>query len=246
MGNGLPHTGHGTRDVELAERWVDVRGVRVHILTGGDAREAGTPPLVLLHGGGLGSAHLMYGDCLAPLAAHGPVIAPDWPGYGGSDKPDAPYTTDWHIAFLTDFLDALGIARAHLCGLSMGGGIALGFALAHPERVRQLVLVNSHGFRQAVPCHVLANVVMRLPWLNTLGWWGVRHHRPIMRRSLRAALRYPEAMTEALIGGVRAGAGSRHGARMATLAAQRDRLERLSHGLPRPPPRVARPNTHPP
>lgn len=193
-----------------------VRGNRVHYLVG-QAKEKGSlpssqptqgeratvgeamPPLLLLHGGGLGSAALTYAASIGAFAAWGPVYAPDWPGYGESDKPDVPYTTEWYIAFLADFLDTLGVAQVDLCGLSMGGAIALGFALTYPARVRKLVLVNSHGFGQGVPCHVFANLLVRSPWLNTLGWWGLRHRTEMMRRSLRPALRYPEAMTDDLI-----------------------------------------------
>jgi len=199
----LPHHTRGYTD-----HFIDVCGHRVHYLVGQALAQtapppstprAEMPPLILLHGGGLGSAALTYEASIGAFAAHGRVIALDWPGYGASDKPDVPYTTDWYIGFLADCLDALGIAQADLCGLSMGGAIALGFALRCPLRVRKLVLVNSHGFGQGVPCHIVSNLVVRSPWLNTLGWWGLRRHETMMRRSLRPALRYPESVTDALI-----------------------------------------------
>jgi len=188
---------------EYDERWVDVRGVRVHLLVGrnagGHAGEVSGSPLILLHGGGLGSAHLMYGDCLAPLAAHRRVIALDWPGYGASDKPDVPYTTDWYIGFLADCLDALGIAQADLCGLSMGGAIALGFALRFPTRVGRLILVNSYGLTSETAFKVAATVVMHLPYTDTLSWWGLRRDRRFMRLALRGVLANPDTLPESLI-----------------------------------------------
>jgi len=186
---------------EYTDHWVMVRGCRVHYLRAQTVANTPTPapPLILLHGGGLGSAALTYAKSIGSLAARAQVFAPDWPGYAGSDKPNVPYTTAWYIAFLADYLDVLGIAQADLCGLSMGGAIALGFALAYPRRVRRIVLVNSHGLGQPVPCRVLSNLAVHLPWLNTLGWWGLRHCASVMRCSLRPALHYPEAITDALV-----------------------------------------------
>jgi len=204
----LPSSPPHTRS--YTDHFITVRGHRVHYLVGQAFAPPATPhppasrveiapPLILLHGGGLGSAALTYEASIGAFATRGQVIALDWPGYGASDKPDVPYTTDWYIGFLADCLDALGIAQADLCGLSMGGAIALGFALRFPARMRKLVLVNSHGFGQGVPCHIVSNLVVRSPWLNTLGWWGLRRYETMMRRSLRPALRDPASVTDALI-----------------------------------------------
>lgn len=194
----------GNDHASVHEEWVNVCGMRVHVLRAGAWDETGIggmtePPLLLLHGGGLGSAWLMYGDCLAALAAHVPVLALDWPGYGASDKPDVPYTMDWYIAFLAGFLDVLGVERAQLCGLSMGGGIALGFALAHPGRVARLILVNSYGLTGDTAFKVAATVVMHLPYTDTLSWWGLRRNPHLMRLALRGVLAHTETLPDTLI-----------------------------------------------
>jgi 2-succinyl-6-hydroxy-2,4-cyclohexadiene-1-carboxylate synthase len=68
------------------------------------------------------------------------LIAYDARGFGASSA--EPGTAFSHADDLLALLDALGIERANLCGLSMGGGNALHFALDHPERTARLVLVS--------------------------------------------------------------------------------------------------------
>jgi 4,5:9,10-diseco-3-hydroxy-5,9,17-trioxoandrosta-1(10),2-diene-4-oate hydrolase len=73
------------------------------------------------------------------------VVALDLPGFGRSPKPDVSYGIDFFVEELARFLDEKGIERAHLCGNSLGGLIAMAFALAHPRRVDKLVLVDPAG-----------------------------------------------------------------------------------------------------
>ena len=63
------------------------------------------------------------------------VLAFDNRGAGRSDKPDQPYTIDQMAGDTEGLMRALGIERAHVLGISLGGRIALALALAHPERV---------------------------------------------------------------------------------------------------------------
>jgi pimeloyl-ACP methyl ester carboxylesterase len=75
------------------------------------------------------------------------VIAPDWPGAGISDAlPE--YSTEALIAWLEDFRRAIGIERFHLVGHSLGGFLAIRYAVAHPERLRRLVLIAPAGFEK--------------------------------------------------------------------------------------------------
>ena len=79
------------------------------------------------------------------------VISVDLPGFGWSEQLAGSTTLDGLGSWLADFLDAVGIANAvHLVGNSLGGAVAMTFATLFPERVRDLVLVNSAGFGREV------------------------------------------------------------------------------------------------
>ena len=75
------------------------------------------------------------------------VISPDLPGFGENSKhPDRDYGAAAQAERLESFLQALQIKeKVHLAGNSMGGYIALAYALAYPERLRSLTLLNSAG-----------------------------------------------------------------------------------------------------
>src|SRR5215217_9385203 len=105
-------------------------------------RRAGEgPALVLLHG------FLCDSRCwrrqLADLSEQFNVIAWDAPGAGSSSDPPDPFTlADWSRC-LAKFLDGLGVARAHLVGLSWGGVLAQEFYRFYPMRVSRLVLADT-------------------------------------------------------------------------------------------------------
>jgi 3-oxoadipate enol-lactonase len=67
-------------------------------------------------------------------------IAIDLPGSGESDKPAGPYSTEGHADQVAAFLDAIGIERAHVAGMSFGAAVGIHLAARHPERVRSLSL----------------------------------------------------------------------------------------------------------
>jgi len=101
------------------------------------------PPVVLIHGHTLDLR--MWDPQVPPLVDAGyRVIRYDVRGHGRSEAPATGYTYQNYSLDLRDLLDRLHIdAPAHLVGLSMGGGIALQFAVDHPQRVASLVLVDS-------------------------------------------------------------------------------------------------------
>ena len=101
--------------------------------------EAGAgDPLVLIMGHG--GDHLAWGFQFRVFAEHHRVIAFDNRGAGQTDQPDHPYSTRQMAADTVGLMDVLGIDRAHVLGVSMGGMIAQELALAHPGRVRSLQL----------------------------------------------------------------------------------------------------------
>src|SRR5215469_4177457 len=119
--------------------WLRVSGLRIRCLAAG----VSGPPVLLLHGAGLDAAGLSLGSAMAALADTCRVFAPDLPGFGESDPMPAGWGFAEHSAFLAPLLAALGLSRVALVGVSMGGGIALGFALQAPEQIERLVLIDS-------------------------------------------------------------------------------------------------------
>ena len=180
----------------LSARWVNVDGIKVHYFTAGGADS----PLVLLHGGGIDSASFTYGQLMGPFAAGGRrVLAPDWPGYGQSDKPNLDYTMGFYVYFLGRFMDALGFERASLVGISMGGGAALGFALRSPQRVEKLVLVDSYGLGSGVPWGRLGYLMVRAPLVDKLTYALLRRSRTMVRWSLYGLVHERRTVTEAMV-----------------------------------------------
>lgn len=98
-------------------------------------------PLALIVG--LGTDISEWGSIIHWLARRYRVIALDNRGVGRSDKPDQPYTIEMMADDTEGLLRALGVECANVLGVSLGGRIALGLALAHPERVGKLILVST-------------------------------------------------------------------------------------------------------
>jgi pimeloyl-ACP methyl ester carboxylesterase len=113
--------------------FVEANGARLYCEVAGEGY-----PLVLIHGGLVHGG--LWEDQVDAFAQRFRTIRYDARGHGRS--PMTPGAFAPHED-LRELLDALGIARAHLCGLSMGGGIALDLALEHPALVSGLVLVGS-------------------------------------------------------------------------------------------------------
>jgi pimeloyl-ACP methyl ester carboxylesterase len=115
-----------------------------HVLMGGDPSH---PPLVALHAMMTSSAHLL--SELGPLLDRFYIIAPDLPGQSVRGLPThLPYDDLAHVDWLREVLDALDVHETHIFGVSLGGFVARQFATAHPERVRQLILLVPAGIVQ--------------------------------------------------------------------------------------------------
>lgn len=122
--------------------FADIQGLKVHYRDEGVAGTA--PPLVLLHGTSA-SLHTWDG-WVAELARDHRIVRMDLPGFGltGPD-PGHRYAPEDDVAFLDAFFDELKLERVALAGNSLGGGIALHYALEHPQRVSRLILIDSSG-----------------------------------------------------------------------------------------------------
>lgn len=102
------------------------------------------PPLLLLHGSGFNSVSWM-GD-VAMWAESYRVHAVDVIGHPGLSAPSRPpYQTAAHAEWLLDVMRGLGVERAAIAGISLGGWLGIDFASRHPERVSALVLLAPGG-----------------------------------------------------------------------------------------------------
>jgi 3-oxoadipate enol-lactonase len=90
------------------------------------------------------AADLTLWDAQVPaLGEHCRVLRFDARGHGATEATEPPYTLDLLVADVRALWDALGIARSHFVGLSLGGMIGIGLALDYPGRVASAVIANS-------------------------------------------------------------------------------------------------------
>lgn len=179
------------------DKWVDVGGTRLHYLHAGGEHDA--TPVVLLHGGIIDAAALSWGGAIGPLAADRPVYALDFAGFGESDDPDRTPTTGYHVDTLRAFLDRLGLDRAHLVGLSLGGGVAIGTALDYPEHVAALVPVASFGLGRELPSGKATWLAARLGVLNRLNVALLRRSRGYAEAALASLVHDADALPAGLV-----------------------------------------------
>lgn len=122
-----------------ADKYATVFGQKIHYV------EAGSGPVVILvHG--LGGDATNWAPTIGPLSQKYRVIVLDQIGFGKSDKPLINYRVGTLVDFLDGFYKQLGITRASLVGNSLGGWTVAAYALAHPDKVDRLVLVDAAGF----------------------------------------------------------------------------------------------------
>jgi pimeloyl-ACP methyl ester carboxylesterase len=111
-------------------RFAEISGSKIFQETRGEGS-----PLVFIHGGL--SDHRFWDDQFDFFAEHFKVFRYDVRGFGQSETPKEPFFAHQD---LDDLLDFWRVEKAHLLGISMGGGIAIDYGLEYPHRVRSLIL----------------------------------------------------------------------------------------------------------
>jgi non-heme chloroperoxidase len=122
--------------------FVHVRGLQLHFQEWGPPESDASATVLLVHGLG-SSSHIwdLVGPLLAEHSTH--VLALDQRGHGESDQPDSGYDFASIVADLVGFTDAVGLTKpAVLVGHSWGASVVLHFAVAHPDRVAAVALVD--------------------------------------------------------------------------------------------------------
>ena len=155
-----------------------VEGRQVRVAEAGDPSN---PPVLLVHG--IGRSLEDWDELSERLSDDYRVIRIDTPGFGFSDPLPGPVT---HLSLGQGFapvLDALGETRpVHAIGNSLGGSTMMEFAVAHPDRVASLTLVNSAGFGKTV------TPLLRMLSIPLLGWLLTRRVTHQAARMLEHAI----------------------------------------------------------
>jgi pimeloyl-ACP methyl ester carboxylesterase len=174
--------------------FIDVAGMRVHVRDEGLRDDP--VPIILLHGTSA-SLHTWDG-WVRELEPARRVIRVDMPGFGlTGPAPDGDYTIEAYVRFATAVLDHFGIEHCVLAGNSFGGWVAWETALAQPDRVNALILVDSAGYAirsQSVP---IAFRIAKIPVLNRL--MEVTLPRSLIESSLRNVYGDPSKVTPELV-----------------------------------------------
>jgi 3-oxoadipate enol-lactonase len=110
-----------------------------HVVDASPDLPADAPVVVLSNS--LGTTHAMWDPQVPALAEHFRVVRYDTRGHGRSPVPQGPYSIDDLADDLLGLLDRLGVAKAHVVGLSLGGMTAMRLAARNPERVDRLVVL---------------------------------------------------------------------------------------------------------
>ena len=112
---------------------VDVDGLTINY----DVQGEGEPLLLIPY---LSADHACYAFQLPAYIEQFSCIALDLPGWGHSDKPAGPYSTELYADQVAAFLGAIGVDAAHVAGVSLGAAVGMHLAARHPGRVRSLSL----------------------------------------------------------------------------------------------------------
>jgi pimeloyl-ACP methyl ester carboxylesterase len=175
-------------------QWLPLGGLRVHLRDEGPRDDP--VPVVLVHGTAA-SLHTWEG-WVAELRRDRRVISMDLPGFGLTGPvPDGDYSIAAYVRFLAALLDALQVRRVVLAGNSLGGEIAWQFALAHPQRVDRLILVDAAGYGSARGSDPPGFRIARAPGVPLL----VRSLLPreLVEASLRSVYGDPSRVTPDLV-----------------------------------------------
>lgn len=131
------------RDITFPElpypsRWIEVNGVRMHYLEGGDPEGE---PILFIHGNPTWS--YLWRNIMPIVEPAGRVIAVDLVGLGRSDKPDIGYRIEDHQHYLDGFIEAMNLTNMTLVVHDWGSTLGLNYAADHPDNVKAIVMMEA-------------------------------------------------------------------------------------------------------
>lgn len=119
---------------------VQLGAVKVHLAVMGQGR-----PVLMLHG--WGGSHVSWAPVWQQLSAHHTLYIPDFPGFGQSDPPEAPWDVAAYAQMVCHLMDALDLKKCDFVVHSFGGRVLLKLASEHPERVGRAVITDGAGLK---------------------------------------------------------------------------------------------------
>jgi pimeloyl-ACP methyl ester carboxylesterase len=125
-------------ELPYASRWIEVNGVRLHYIEGGDA---GADPILFLHG--IPTWSYIWRDVMPVVEPAGRAIALDFVGFGGSDRPDITYDIATQITYLERFIEALDLHDITLVIQDLGSAAGFAYATAHEANVKGIVFMKA-------------------------------------------------------------------------------------------------------
>ena len=155
--------------------YININAVNVYYKSVGQ----GQTTFILLHG--FGASLFSWREVMGPLSQFGRVIAYDRPAFGLTERPMTwsgvnPYSPEGNMDLLVGLMDQFGVAQAVLIGNSAGGTLAMQFALAHPDRVQALILVDPAVYTSGGPA-----------WVSWIGDSPqMQHLGPLIVRSIQS------------------------------------------------------------
>jgi pimeloyl-ACP methyl ester carboxylesterase len=186
---------------ELRGRWapspsefLEVAGMMVHVRDEGPRDDP--HPIVLIHGTAA-SLHTWEG-WVGALKSQRRVIRFDLPGFGlTGPSPEGDYSIGRYVQFTWALLDKLGVRRCVLVGNSLGGNVAWETALAQPQRVEKLILVDALGYPMQSTSVPIGFRIARIPVLNRLMQFTLA--RSFIESSVRNVYGDPARVTPELV-----------------------------------------------
>jgi pimeloyl-ACP methyl ester carboxylesterase len=174
--------------------FIDIDGVPVHYIVEGKMDD--TLPIVLIHGT---SASLHTWDTLSSLLqVNKKIIRFDLPAFGltGPNRLNQ-YNFNFYNQFLDQFLSKLNVTQCIVAGNSLGGSIAWNYAIASPNKVKQLILLDASGYPKKDEKGSLGFKLAAIPVLNQ----ALKHISPIslIRKSLEDAFYNKALVTDKMV-----------------------------------------------
>ena len=149
------------RECSVDTRAIEIDGEKIYYLSAGKGKK----DIIMIHGAGLSSAK-DFAAFICDISEEYRVVVPDLPGFGMNSgiKPD--YTIDYYVEFIDKFVKATKLEKPAIIAQSMGGVMAIKWALKNQGDVEKLVLVNSYGMIKKFPDHKLYYFGFCIPFIG--------------------------------------------------------------------------------